>query len=153
MTISVCCSSAAAAAAALQDPDSRPLMLGPGRRLYSSSGTTTTTSTPKGSSSTAASPSVAVAMAAGLAGSAAASVYTRLHGAPIPSDKATWNVAKPLNSPSQTDLLQSASGTSGDMDQVTKVGPGGQDGSPLTDCHAAASSFHCTSINQRQTFL
>jgi hypothetical protein len=68
-------------------------MLGPGRRLYSSSNPTPiNTSAPRGSKS--ATPGAAVAITAALAGTAAKTLYTRVRGAPEYHHSPSWSVTK-----------------------------------------------------------
>lgn len=97
-----------------QGPDGRPLMLGPGRRLYSSDSPSHNTSTPKGRKS--ASPGVAVATAAAVAGSVASFIYTRARGTPAGSQAPTWSVAKEGTEP--VALTKSRT----PAEQVSKVG-------------------------------
>jgi hypothetical protein len=76
-----------------QGPDGRPLMLGPGRHLYSSSNPTPiNASAPQGSKN--ATPGTAVAITAALAGSAAKTLYTRVRGAPEYTHTPSWSVTK-----------------------------------------------------------
>ena len=73
----------------LQGPDGKPLLLGPQRRLYSSSGGNAATST-QGSKSGSA---VAVGMMAGLAGSAAKQLYSRFREPQKLAATPTWSAA------------------------------------------------------------
>jgi len=80
-----------AAALCCQGPDGRPLLLGPGRRLYSS-GSGTDFHTAKGASGKGSS-AAAVTMAAAAAGNVAKQLYSRVHKLPQSDVTPTWTTA------------------------------------------------------------
>lgn len=92
-----------------QGPDGRPLLLGPGRRLYSS-GSGTDFHTAKGASSKGSSAATVTMAAAAAAGNVAKQLYSRVHKLPQSDVTPSWTTAP------------KAGGTAGDSGTMGQVG-------------------------------